>query len=212
MAYIANTAFEFKNSNSIYNGLQNVAGKFGSFSGTAFTPDVCSAGFMVTQNSLIPNEGYESFVDASSNPRILNGNTWYFVAAASGSVVGAPGDHTGIYAANTYNVHSVVSANGQMKYNLGANTLGLAIPADEYGDFTELIVGEQYKFGAGNFAAVPTVGQYVTIVNGLFSASSATAPTTGAVYGQVKRTEAFNEGASFWGDGYIVKILRSVSA
>jgi hypothetical protein len=205
MAYIANTAFEVKVHNGIYDGLQNVAGKFGTMSGGTFTPDVCSAGFFCTQDSLIPSEGYKNL----TNP-ILNGNTWYFVEATSGQVDGLPGDRTGIYASNTYNVHQVVSANGDMKFNLGANTLGLAIPADEFGDFTELKVGEQYKFGAGNFASVPTVGQYVEIANGLFTASSSTAPSTaGTVYGQVLRTEAFNEGASFWGDGYIVKIFRA---
>ena len=54
-----------------------------------------------------------------------------------------------------------------MKYNLGANILGLSIPADEIGDFTELRVGEQYKFGAGNFASTPTVGEFVEIDDGL---------------------------------------------
>lgn len=205
MAYIANTAFEVKVSNSIYDGIQNLAGKFGSFSSTTFTPDVCSAGFLCVQNSLIPNQGYERLTTP-----ILNGNTWYFVEASAGTVAGMTGDRTGIYAANTYSVNQVVSANGDLKYNLGANTLGLAIPADEFGDFTELKVGEQYKFGAGNFASVPTVGQYVEIANGLFTSSSSTAPTTaGTVYGQVLRTEPFNEGASFWGDGYIVKIFRA---
>ena len=205
MAYIANTAFEVKVSNSIYDGVQNVAGKFGSFSGSDFTPAICSAGFMVTQNSLIPSDGYEGL----TNP-ILNGNTWYFVEAATGAVDGLTGDHTGIFAANTYNVHSVVSANGEMKYNLGANTLGLSIPADEIGDFTELRVGEQYKFGAGNFASTPTVGEFVEIDDGLWTASSSTAPSTGGVvYGQVLRSEPFNEGASFWGTGYIVRILRA---
>ena len=205
MAYIANTAFEVKVSNSIYDGIQNVAGKFGSFSGATFTPDVCSAGFMCTQNSLVPNQGYERLTTP-----ILNGNTWFFEAAATGIVAGMTGSRTGIYAANTYNVNQVVSANGDLKYNLGVNTLGLAIPADEFGDFTELMVGEMYTWGVGNFASVPPVGQYVEIANGLFTASSATAPTTaGTVYGQVLRTEPFNEGASFWGDGYIVKIFRA---
>ena len=207
MAYINKTAFEIKVSNSIYDGVQNVAGKFGSFSDSTFTPDVCSAGFLVEQNSLIPSEGYEGLT-----PAILNGNTWYFTAAADGIVDGHTADHTGIFAANTYNVHQVVSANGEMKYNLGISTLGLAIPADETGDFTELRVGEQYKFGLGNFASEPTVGQFVTVSNGLWSASSSAAPTTGAIYGQVLRAEPFNEGASFWGTGYIVRILRYVAA
>lgn len=210
MAFTANTAFEVKVSNGIYNGIQNVAGKFGSFSGSTFTPADISAGFFAVENSLIPSEGYESIVDTNSNPTILNGNTWYMTAAASGIVSGATGDHTGIYAANTYDVNKVTG--GDLQYNLGAKTLGLGIPAGNIGDFTELIVGEQYKFGAGNFASAPTVGQYVLISGGKWSASQASAPTTGAVYGQVLRTEPFNEGTSFWGAGYVVKILRSVAA
>ena len=206
MAYIANTAFEPKVTNAVYNGLQNVAGKFGSFSGDTFTGAICSAGFMVKQSKLLPCEGY-----ANLSTPIYNGNSWYMVAAASGAAVdGLGGDHTGIYACNTYDVNKVTSADGKMMYNLGANTLGLALPADEIGDFTELMVGEQYKFGSGNFAATPTVGQYCAIANGLFAASSGTAPSTaGTVYGQVLRSEAFNEGTSLAGTGYVVRILRA---
>ena len=149
-------------------------------------------------------------MDGSSNPTILNGNTWYMGVASSGIVAGYTGDHTGIYAANPYDVNKVTS--GDLSYNLGQKTLGLGIPAGERGDFTELIVGEQYKFGAGNFAATPTVGQYVTISSGKWSSSSGSAPTTGAIYGKVLRTEPFNEGASFFGTGYVVQILRSVAA
>ena len=210
MAFTANTAFEVKVGNGIYNGIQNVAGKFGSFSGSTFTPADISAGFFAVQNSLIPSEGYESIVDGSSNPTILNGNTWYMTAASSGIVTGYTGDHTGIYAANPYDVNKVTS--GDLSYNLGQKTLGLGIPAGERGDFTELIVGEQYKFGEGNFASAPTVGQYVTVSSGKWSASSGSAPTTGAIYGKVLRTEPFNEGASFFGTGYVVQILRSVAA
>ena len=206
MAFTANTAFEVKVSNSIFNGTQNVAGKFGSFADDTFTPADISAGFFAVQNSLIPSEGYESL----TNP-ILNGNTWYFIAATSGIVDGFMGDHTGIYAANTYDV-SKLTDGGDITINFGAKTLGLGIPAGETGDFTELIVGEQYKFGAGNFASTPTVGQYVTVSSGKWSASSGSAPTTGAIYGQVLRSEPINEGASFAGTGYVVKILRSVAA
>lgn len=209
MAYIANTAFEPKVTNGVYNGLQNVAGKFGSFSGDTFTGAICSAGFLVKKSKLIPCEGYENL----TNP-ILNGNTWYFVADTDGSAVaGQGGDHTGIYACNTYDVNKVVSADGTMKYNLGAQTLGLALPADEIGDFSELIVGEQYKFGAGNFASTPTVGQYCAISNGLWGASSASAPDpstdAGDVYCRVLRAEAFNEGTNLAGTGYVVEILRA---
>lgn len=206
MAFTANTAFEVKVSNGIYNGVQNVAGKFGSFADTTFTGADISAGFLAVQHSLIPSEGYENL----TNP-IKNGNTWYFTQASSGIVTGYPGDHTGIYAANTYDVNKLTDG-GDITVNFGEKTLGLGIPAGVTGTFTELIVGEQYKFGAGNFASTPTVGQYVTVSSGKWSASSGSAPTTGAAYGKVLRAEPFNEGASFFGTGYVVQILRSVAA
>ena len=62
MAYIKNTAFEVYVTNSKRNDTQNITGKFGSFSCQTFTPDVCSAGFLCVQNSLLPNEGYENVV------------------------------------------------------------------------------------------------------------------------------------------------------
>lgn len=206
MAFTANTAFEVKVSNGIYDGVQNVAGKFGSFADTTFTGADISAGFLAIQHSLIPSEGYENL----TAPR-LNGNTWYFTAASSGIVAGFPGDHTGIYAANTYDVNKLTDG-ADITVNFGEKTLGLGIPANVTGTFTELRVGEQYKFGAGNFASAPTVGQYVTVSSGKWSASSGSAPTTGAIYGKVLRTEPFNEGASFAGTGYVVQILRSVAA
>ena len=159
MAYTANTAFAAKVTNGVYNALQNVAGKFGSFADTTFTPADISAGFLAVQHSLIPAEGY-----AGLSPAILNGNTWYFIAASSGIVDGFPGDHTGIYAANTYDVNKLGS--GDFQFNLGQQTLGLGIPAGQTGTFTELLVGEQYLFGAGDFASAPTVGQYVTVSGG----------------------------------------------
>lgn len=207
MAYTANTAFEVKVTSSAYNGTQTVAGKFGSFGGSTFTPADCSAGTLVTRHSLIPCEGYEGVVDGSNNPRIYNGNTWYMIAAANGAAGGRYGDHTGIYALNNYDVNKVVS--GDIKVNFGIDTLGLGLAAGERGDFLELIVGEQYKFGAGNFTSTPTVGQYVTISGGSL-APSATVPAGGTgVYGIVRRAEEFNEGASYFGMGYVVEIART---
>lgn len=207
MAYIANTAFQPKVSNGAYNGLQNVAGKFYDNG----DPAICSAGFIVEQDSLLPNSGYEYLADGGIY--VNNGNTWKFVEAADGIVDGFNGDHTGLYACNTYNVHHVVSANGEMTYNLGINTLGLAAAADEVADFTELLVGHQYKFGVGNFASTPTVGQFCEIDDGLFAASSATAPTAnGVVYAQVLRAEPWTEGSAYAGDGYVVRILRTAVA
>lgn len=200
---MANYMFEVTVSNSINDQTQNVPGKFGTGTGSTFVPAICEAGTLCIQNGLIPSEGYEKF-------NILNGNTWYFNTATNGSVTGKPGDHTGIYAFNNYDVNKVGS--GELIYNLGANTLGLSLPAGERGDFTELIVGEQYTWGASNFTAVPTDAQkFATIANGKFTPASA-APTDGSVYAEIKRTKNMNEGSTYWGVGYVLKICRSVKA
>lgn len=218
MAYIKNTAFEVYVTNSKRNDTQNITGKFGSFAGETFTPADCSAGFLCTQNSLLPNSGYESaqsFNSTSGNfeaaTGVKNGNSWYMVAAASGKAIGLTGDHTGIYACNTYNVNRLGS--GDMIINFAGKTLGLGIPADERGDFTELIVGEQYNFGAGNFTTVPTASLlYCTIENGLLVAQAA-APTDDSVYFQVMKLDGrFTEGAYDASAKYTLRCLRSAAA
>lgn len=218
MAYIANTAFEVYVSNSKRNDTQNITGKFGSFTGQTFTPADCSAGFLCTQNSLLPNSGYESaqsFNSTSGNYEaatgVKNGNSWYMVAAANGKATGLTGDHTGIYACNTYNVNRLGS--GDMIINFAGKTLGLGIPADERGDFTELIVGEQYNWGAGNFTTAPTASlPYATIANGMLTAVAA-APTDGSVYFQVMKLDGrFTEGAYDAGAKYTLRCLRSAVA
>lgn len=206
MAFIANTAFEVKVTNASRNNTQNVAGKFGTGTGADFAGADCSAGYLCIRNGLIPSEGYESVVNAGGTPAILNGNTWYFNAAASGTVAGRTGDHTGIYACNSFDVNKVGS--GNQIYNLGVNTLGLGTLAGERGTFTELIVGEQYKFGAGNFSTAVTTQGYATIANGQL-VPSASAGTDGAVYVRILRTEPFNEGTSFAGTGYVVEVCRA---
>lgn len=218
MAYIEKTAFEVYVTNSKRNDTQNITGKFGSFSGQTFTPADCSAGFLCTPNSLLPNSGYESaqsFNSTSGNfetaTGVKNGNSWYMVAAANGKATGLTGDHTGIYACNTYNVNRL--GTGDLIINFAGKTLGLGIPADERGDFTELIVGEQYNFGAGNFTTAPTNSLlYVTIANGLLVAQAA-APTDGSVYFQVMKLDGrFTEGAYDAGAKYTLRCLRSAVA
>ena len=206
MASIANTAFEVSVSNSTRNETQNVPGYFGSGTGDNFTPDICAAGFLVTRSELTESEGYETY-------SVLNGNTWRFVAAATGIVDGRPGDHTGIYAFNCYDVNSV--AQGGNVWKVGANTLGLELPAGVRGDFTELIVGEQYTWGAGNFSTLPTdltTTIYATIANGRLVATS-TAPTDGSVYLRIWRQKNFTIGTRNAGfGGYVCEVLRSVAA
>lgn len=217
MSYRENTAFEVYVTNSKRNDTQNITGKFGSVTGETFNPDVCSAGFLCVQNSLLPNEGYESAImrgtDAAwqNGTGVTNGNSWYMVAATNGKATGHSGDHTGIYACNTYNVNQ--AAFGDMRINIPGKTLGLPIPANERGDFTELIVGEQYNFGSGNFTTIPTDSlRFCTIANGLLVAQTA-APTDGSVYFQVMNSNGrFTEGAFDAGAKYTLRCLRSVSA
>lgn len=207
MAYVAKTMFEVTVSNSVNNQTQNVPGKFGTNTGASFTPDICSAGTLCVQNGLIPSEGYESLKDANGNTfSILNGNTWYFNVASNGSA-GDVGDHTGIYAFNNYDVQKF--SNGSNVVNLGSDTLGLSLPAGERGDFTEIIVGEQYTFGVGNFSTAPTadVG-YATISNGFLAFTSNKPTTAGAVYFELLRTKDVNYGTSYFGKGYVLKAKR----
>lgn len=216
MSYIANTAFEVYVSNSKRNDLQNITGKFGSFAGETFTPDVCSAGFLCVKHSLLPNAGYEAPLGLNNGAfaaaaGLKNGNSWYVVKATNGAAGGMTGDHTGIYACNTYDVNRATA--GDLVINIPGKTLGLAIPADERGDFTELLVGEQYNFGAGNFSTLPTaLLPYATISNGLLVATD-TAPTDGSVYFDVMNINGrFVEGAYDGGAKYTLRCVRSAVA
>lgn len=202
MAFIDKTMFEVTVSNSVNNQTQNVPGKFGTGTGSGFAPADCSAGILCVRNGLIPSEGYESVT-----PAILNGNTWFFNVATDGEE-GFSGDHTGIFAFNNCNVNRAIS--GANAWNLGANTLGLGLPAGERGDFCEIIIGEQYTFGSGNFSTAPTSGSlYATISAGRLVAS-ASAPSAGSgLYFKILREKNVNEGTSFWGTGYVLQAVRA---
>jgi hypothetical protein len=203
MAFIDKTMFEVTVSNSVNNQTQNVPGKFGTGTGAGFTAQDCSAGLLCVQNGLIPSEGYESVT-----PAILNGNTWFFNAAANGNG-GMLGDHTGIYAFNNYDVNKAVSGSNQ--WNVGAQTLGLGLPAGNRGDFCEIIVGEQYTFGSGNFSTAPTDStyRYATIANGLLVASTSAPAAGSGVYFEILRQKPVNEGTTYWGVGYVLKAMRA---
>ena len=203
---MANYRFEVYISNSQRNNLQNVTGKFGSFSSDTFTPAECQAGFLCVTKGRLPLEGY-------SAAGLKNGNSWYMVAAANGTVTGFTGDHTGLYACNTYDVNKATA--GDLVINIPGKTLGLPLPADERGDFTEIIVGESYNWGSDNFSTLPTsltATPYATIVNGKLVAAAA-APTDGSVYFEiVDISKRFTEGTFDAGQKITCKCLRSVKA
>lgn len=201
MAYTEKTAFEVKNSNIRFNDIQNVPGYFGAMDDADYVVADCDAGELCVSNALAPCEGYESF-------SILNGNTHQMIAKADGSAVaGYKGDHTGIYACNTHNVQQVVDQLGNV-YNVGRNTLGLGLPAGERGVFTELIVGERYKFGEGNFSSLTEGHAYATISSGKWASASSAPVTAGNVYAVIERPSAFEKGTRFAFDGYILRICR----
>lgn len=198
MASIANTAFEPKVTNIQRNNTQNIAGTFGAVSDGTFTGAICPSGFLTVQYALTDNSGYTG---------ILNGNTWQMVAATNGNS-GAEGDHTGIYAFNSYDVPKALNNNGN-SWNVGGTTLGLELPANELGTFTEIIIGEQYKFGVGIFSTAPTSGsKYATIANGQLVASATLTAGSGVAF-EILRPEGFTLGARYGFDGYVLRALRA---
>lgn len=203
MAFINKTAFEIKNSNVSRNNTQHVSGKYVSSytSETVYTEADLSAGFLVVPTALTLSEGYEAF-------GVKNGNDHFMIAAANGTSGGRYGDHTGIYAFDNYDVEKAV--NGDNQWNVGFKTLGLGLPAGNRGDFCELIVGENYAWGAGNHTAVPEDGEiYATIENGLLTPSSSAPAAGSGVYLELQKIDNFNEGMSYWGKRYTYKVCRA---
>ena len=110
-----------------------------------------------------------------------------------------------VFAFNNYDVNKAVSGDNQ--WNLGINTLGLGLPAGNRGDFCEIIVGEQYTFGEGNFSATVANEAFAIIANGLLT-PAADAPASG-VYFEILRTVPVNQGAEYVGLGYILRAVRA---
>lgn len=203
MASIAKTAFEVLNPHGDKNVL---AGKFKVGTAGSYTDDICPSGFLCVPDTLLANDGYQGL--GASNADILNGNAWNFVKAADGKS-GNPGDHTGIFAFDSYDVRKVTG--GDNVWNLGANFLGLELPANTKGDFCEIILGEQYCFGEGDFTTLPAdaTAVYVTIANGLLVASATAPAAASGVYFKWLRKKGFTVGARSAGfEGYVLKAFR----
>lgn len=210
MTYIKDTAFEIYVSNSKRNDTQNITGKFGSFEGETFTPDICSAGFLCKRHSLLPSEGYEKPLyhetEWGTASKLKNSNSWHMVTAENG-IDGFAGAHTGIYACDTHNVNSATM--GDIDINLPGRTLGLPIRENERGNYVEMIAGEQYNFGNANFYILPTVSApYCKIVNGLLAAQ-AEIPTDGCVFFELKAIGRFIEGNMDGGAKYTMLCRRA---
>ena len=216
MAFTANTMFEVLNSNISRDSQENVSGKFGTNTGDSFSAADCDAGTLVVANGNMPIEGYESVVDTNGNPKFVNNRTYYMNVAADGTSGGAYGDRTGIYFANTYDVSKATSTDGSGNiWNIGFNTLGLGTPAGEYGNFTQVMIGDTYAVGAGNFSTLPTDDTYVyaTIVNGKLVATD-TLPSggDGVYFDLAVATIPVNFGSTYWGEKYKITARRTAEA
>lgn len=208
MAFLNNTAFEVKNSNSVNDQMQQIPGKFGTYAEDEYTAQDCSAGFVCERAALVPSEGYEG-ITIDGQP-IVNGNTWYMIAAADGNIDGLTGDETGLYAFDSYDVNKAYS--GANAWNIGFNTLGLGLQAGVRGTFRQLKINEHYRWGIGNFTAEPTVGQYAILANGLWTPSAAVPAKGTGVYAKVLYQKDFTEGTDTPFTGYVLQLLRTAPA
>lgn len=195
MASIANTFFEVKFSNIIFDQMQNVSGVYQD---SGNDPDICPAGLLVTPQSLVACQGYTG---------VNNGNTWVFKAATSGAP-GANNIQPELFAYNSYDANKVTGPTGNTWY-VGAETAGLELPAGEVGTFTRIVPNQIYRFGAGNFSTAPSslpTDCYCTISNGLLVASSSTFTAGQGWVFQILSTAAENYTVGTWNGGTCYRV------
>lgn len=192
MAFIANTMFETKVTNAVFDETLNVAGKYQASSADAD----CSAGLLCVRASALPNDGYSG---------LYNTNAYIFNAAASTDI-------TGIYACNPFQVQEGTSARGNV-YKIGAETLGLGIPAGEIDTFTEIQFDNKsiYRFGIGNLSATISTNTYFTIANGLLVPAASAPAKAGTPYFKLVGSGVATEGAYASMTYYDVMACRDVN-
>ena len=191
MAFISNTMFETKVTNAVFDETLNVAGKYQASSADAD----CSAGLLCVRASLLPNEGYSG---------IYNTNAYIFNAAADTDI-------TGIYACNPFQVQEAAGQRGNV-YKIGAETLGLGIPAGEVDTFTEIQFDNKsiYRFGAGNLSTAISTNTFFTVDDGLL-VPGASAPKAGTPYFKLVGSGVATEGAYASMTYYDVMACRDVN-
>lgn len=191
MAFIANTMFETKVTNAVFDETLNVAGKYQYSAADAD----CSAGLLCVRASALPNEGYSG---------LYNTNAYIFNAAADTDI-------TGIYACNPFQVQEAASQRGNV-YKIGAETLGLGIPAGEVDTFTEIQFDNKsiYRFGAGNLSAAISTNTFFTVDDGLL-VPGASAPKAGTPYFKLVGSGVATEGAYASMTYYDVMACRDVN-
>ena len=178
MAFIEKTAFEARITNNDRENLSHIAGLYKASNAAAD----CSAGLLCVRNGQIPCEGFTG---------VYNENTWYMKAATT-----ADNAESVIYACDTYDVQLLPGKGGKL-YAVGAETLGLGVPAGRYGNFTRIDFDGQsvYRFGEGNVTLNTESDKYFTIDSGVLTSTTTKPVTDGALYFELRGTGKFTEGA-----------------
>lgn len=192
MAFIADTAFEARITNGEFDALCNVTGKYQASSADAD----CSAGLLCVRTTQMPCEGFTG---------IYNENAW-IMNAATASV----NANDVIYACDPYDAQLI--SNGTNNYYIGTRTLGLGIPAGEYGTFKRIVFDGQhvYRFGVGNLTAELSTNTVLKpAANGLLTPAAAAPTAAGSVYFEVRGSGNFTEGTSD-SFGYVDAVAKTV--
>lgn len=153
MAFIDNTAFLPRMWNNRNDDLQNIAGQYGSLSGSTWITADCSAGFLCNKGDHMVGGGYKMTV------------------AADGTA--------DVYACNSGDVQRISAPNGNI-WAVGLDTLGLGAHSGDLCTYSKIKEGETYAFGAGNFSTIVTAdNKYATVSAGMLVGASS-APSAGA--------------------------------
>lgn len=178
MAFIEKTAFEARITNNDRENLSHIAGVYQAGEANAD----CSAGLLCVRNGQIPCEGFTG---------VYNENTWYMKSATT-----ADNAESVIYACDTYDVQLLPGKGGNL-YAVGAETLGLGVPAGRYGNFTRIDFDGQsvYRFGEGNVTLNTESDKYFTIDSGVLTSTATKPVNDGALYFELRGTGKFTEGA-----------------
>ena len=178
MAFIEKTAFEARITNNDRENLSHIAGVYQAGEANAD----CSAGLLCVRKGQIPCEGFTG---------VYNENTWYMEAATT-----AVNAESVIYACDTYDVQLLPGKGGKL-FAVGAETLGLGVPAGRYGNFTRIDFDGQsvYRFGEGNVTLNKEGDKYFTINSGVLTSATTKPASDGALYFELRGTGKFTEGA-----------------
>ena len=192
MAFTANTMFEARVTNAVFDETLNVTGKYQYSAADAD----CSAGHLCVRSSTrLSNQGYTG---------LHNDNAYIFNDAAST-------DYDGIYACNPFQVEAGVSNRGNV-YKIGAETLGLGIPAGEFDTFTKIKFDNAsiYRFGVGNMSTTVSTNTIFTISGGQLVPAASAPAKAGKPYFKLVGTGTATEGAYASMTYYDVMACRDV--